>query len=88
MDEFDTGQKHLLSGADLETYIDIHVVPHGYQPIGEDNSGYLAQHSQAYSRRVGLDGLGQLPINERGTLIIDPRVGEAHQPWMATHLGD
>ena len=36
--------------------------------------------------QVGLASLGQLPFEEKGTLIIDPWVGETHQPWLATHI--
>ena len=43
---------------------------------------------QAHSGRVGHVSLGRLPTFERGTPIINPRIGEARQPWLATHIGD
>ena len=88
MGELHAGPKHPLSGADPESYVDLHVVPTGHQPKGEGDCGYLAQYNQAYSGRVGLISLGRLPTWESGTPIINPQVGEAHQPWLATHLGE
>ena len=86
MGELHTGSKHPLSGAEPESYFDLYVVPPGYQPHGEGNYRYLAQYNQAYSGRVGFNSLGRQPTRERGTLIINPWVGEAHQPWFATYL--
>ena len=57
MSELHTGPRHPLSGADLESF-DLHMVPHGYQPNGEGDCGYLAQYDQAYSVWVSL---GRLP---------------------------
>ena len=50
------------SGTDPESYIDLHILPPGYQPKGESDCGYLAQCNQAYSGRVGLVSFGRLPI--------------------------
>ena len=61
MGELHTGSKHPLSGAENVSYFDLHVVPPGYQPKGEGDSGYLAQNNQAYSGLVGLSSLGRLP---------------------------
>ena len=61
MRELHTGPKHPLSSTDPESYFDLLVVPPGYQLKGEGNCGYLDQYNQAYSGRVGLASLGQLP---------------------------
>ena len=61
MAEFHTGPKHPLSGADPESYFDLHMVPPGYQSNRDSDCGYLAQYNQAYSRRVRHVSLGQLP---------------------------
>ena len=87
MGELHTGPSHPLSGTDPESYFDLHVVPPGYQPKGEDDCRYLAQYNQPYSWRVGLFSLGRLPTEERGTPIINPRAGEACQPSLENHLG-
>ena len=83
MGEFHTGSRHPLSGTDHMSYFSLHVVP-----TGEGDYGYLAQYSQAFSGKVELASLGRLPTYERGTPIINPWVREAHQPWLATHLGE
>ena len=70
MVELRTGPRHPLSCSDIESYFDLHVVPPGYQPIGEVDCGYLAQYIQAYSRWVGLVSLGRLPTWDRETLIL------------------
>ena len=62
MGELHTGPRHPLSDADPEFYFELHVVPHGCQPKGEDNCGYLAQYDQAYSGRVEVVCLCRLPI--------------------------
>ena len=80
--------KHLLIGADPESYLDLHMVPSGYQPIGKGDCGYLAQYNQAYSWRVGLVSLDRLSTLVRGTPIINPWLVETCQPWLATHLGE
>ena len=54
MGEILAGLRYPLSGADPESYFDLHVVPPGYQPKGEGNCGYLAQYSLANSWRLGL----------------------------------
>ena len=82
MGELHTGPKHPLSGADPESYFDLHMIPPGYQPKGEGDCGYLAQYNQAYSGQVGLVRHGW-----SGTPIINPRVGETRQIWLAIHLG-
>ena len=61
MGELHTGPRHPLSGADPESYFDLHMVPPGYQPKGDGDCGCLAQYDQAYSGRVGLVCLGRLP---------------------------
>ena len=61
MGELHTEPIHPLGGADHESYFDLHVAPPGYQPKGEGDSGYLAQYGMAYSGRMGLIRLGQLP---------------------------
>ena len=58
-------EEHPLSGADPESYFSLHVVAPGYKPKGEGDCGYLAQHNQAYSERVGLANLGRLRTKER-----------------------
>ena len=88
MGELHTGPRHPLSGADPESYFGGHMVPPGYQRNGEHDCRYLAQYNQASSRWVELVSLGRLPTYERGTLIINPRVGETRQPWLATYLGE
>ena len=88
MGELHSGPKHPLSGADPEPSFDLNVVPPGYQPKGEGDCGYMAQYNHAYSWFVGFVSLGRLPTYESGTLIISPQAGEAHQPWLATHLGE
>ena len=62
MGELHTGPRHLQSGTDHESYLDLHVVPPEYQPKGEGDCGYLAQYNRVYSGWVGLIGLGRLPI--------------------------
>ena len=59
--ELHTGPKHPLSGADHESYFNLHMVPPGYQPKEDGDCEYLAQHNQAYSGQVGLASLGRLP---------------------------
>ena len=86
--ELHTGPRHPLSGADSESYFDLIMVPLVCQPKGEGDCGYLAMYSQAYSGRMGLVSVGRLPTWERGNLIIGLQTGEAHQPCMASHLGD
>ena len=83
---FKLGTKHPTSDADLESYSNLHVVPSGYQPKGEGDCRYLAQYNQSSSRCVGLISFGLLPTLDRATLIINPRVGEAYQPRLATRL--
>ena len=61
MGELHTGPKHPWSGADPESYSDLHVVPPGYQPKGEGDCGYLTQYNQTYPGQVVLASLGQLP---------------------------
>ena len=61
MGELHTGPKHPLSGADPESYFNLHVVPPGYQPKGEGDCEYLAQYDHTYSGQVGLGSLGRLP---------------------------
>ena len=62
MGELHTGSTHSRSGADPESYFYLHVVALGYQPKGEGDCVYLAQYNQAYSGRVFLVSLGQLPV--------------------------
>ena len=50
MGELHTGQKHPINDTDPESYLDLHMVPIGYQPEGEGDGRYLAQYNQAYSR--------------------------------------
>ena len=88
MAELHTGPKHPQGGANPEYYFKLQVVPQGYQPKGEGEGGYLALYKQAYSGRVRHVSLGRLPIQEKTTPIIKPRVGDNRQPWSATHLGD
>ena len=38
--------------------------------------------------QLGLVGLGRLPTLMRGTPIINPWAGDAHQPWLASQLGE
>ena len=61
MGEHHTGPKYPPSGTDPESYFDLHVVLPGYQPKGDVECGYLAQHNQAYYWQVGLVSLGRLP---------------------------
>ena len=42
MDELHTGPMHPLSGADPESYFDLHLVDLEYHPKGEGDCGYLA----------------------------------------------
>ena len=74
-------QNHPLSGADHESYFNLHCLTPGYQPRGEGDCGYLAQYDQVSGGRMGLVGLGRTPM-------MRPQAGEAHQPWLATHLGE
>ena len=76
MGELHTKPRHLLSGTDHEFYFGLYVVPHGYQIKGEGDCGCMAQVKLAYSGRVGLIIVGQLPTYERGTSRINPRAGE------------
>ena len=55
--ELHAGPRHPLGCTDPESYFDLHVVPPGYQPTGEDDCGCLAQYTQAYSRQAELIGL-------------------------------
>ena len=61
MGELHTGPKHPLSGANHESYLNLHMLLPGYQPIGESDCGYLAQYIQAYSEQMVLIILGRLP---------------------------
>ena len=88
MDELHTGSKHPLSGADHESYFDLHMVLPGYQPRREGDCMYLAQYNQAYSWQVALVGLGWLPNQEKGPPIINPQAGETCLPRLATHVGE
>ena len=45
MGELSARPIHPLSGADPESYFGHHVVHPGYQPKGEGDYGYLAQHN-------------------------------------------
>ena len=75
--------KHPLSGADPDSHSTLHVVPL-----------YMNQKERATAdtwgsiTRLTPDGLGQLTTYERGTPIINPSAGDAHQPWLATCLGE
>ena len=51
MGELYTGSKHPMSGADPESYFDIHMIPPGYKQKGEEDCGYLAV--QQGLRRAG-----------------------------------
>ena len=62
MGELHNWSKHPLSGADAESYFELHVVPTGYQPIGEGDCEYLAQYYLANCGWVGLVNLGRLHI--------------------------
>ena len=46
MGELHTGQGHTVCVADHDFYIDLHVVPPGFQSKGEGDYGYLAQSSR------------------------------------------
>ena len=39
--------KHPLSGADPESYFNLHMIPPGYQPIEEGDYSYQTQYNQA-----------------------------------------
>ena len=67
MGETHTGSKHPLSGADTESYYDLHVVPPGYQPKGKGDCGYLTQYDQANSGRGwGSSALvGNIPMRRK-----------------------
>ena len=62
MGELHTGQQHLQSGTDPESYFYLHVISPVYQPIGEVDCGYQAQYGQSYFGLVGLISLGRLTI--------------------------
>ena len=78
-------QKHpLLCGADAESYSDLHIVPSGYRLTGKGGSGHMAHRNLIFSVWVRLVSLERLPTLESRNTIINPWVGWAHQPWLAS----
>ena len=60
MGEHHTEPNHPQSGADPESYFNHHEIPLDTNQK-EGDCWHMAQYNQAYSRRVGLVSLDQLP---------------------------
>ena len=54
------GKRHTVPKTSTESYLNLHVVPPGYQPKGGDDCRYLAHYDEAYSGFVELIGLARL----------------------------
>ena len=79
--------KRPLSGANLESCTNFHVVPAGlmYQK-GCQKERVTADTWRSITRLPPV-GWGSLAM-EMGKLIVSPQAGETYQPWLATHLGE